>query len=783
VVGSLLLGVAAEPNTSSLYNHISSLYNHIAMMRRMKFGVMPLLGIVATTILTLSGWVASGADVAVVVNDNNMKLSSATTEEIPLKDISSRAVKRKQRRERHLQQQQTQRLTSVEDSPELNHIVTEFEEYVLVSIVAIPALVTAQGLKEVAQAFVDAYTVTSLCSSDGNDFRILEEAVILHTVMDGFGDDSSLDVEALANHTETDGWVPRDVTYLMVTRGRGIACEDQVRLFANATTLMATNETGGSQTRKRQRQLDGWRAAKSSSASKLKLVTKGWSRKVLSVRGLTGKGGYNLDQAGDKVENTSVGKGQDAPLITTGKVDPCDCEGPPMEDFLQVYNDLIENADVSANYAMSNFDVVDIVQLQHIEDCDPSHLTIFNATVELEVDYAILNSDEYSMADLEHAFLEAYNQVNALNGDICDLFFRRIVSVATQSRDNRSRHLSNTKTPLLSLSTSIGRKQRDLQQQQQQQEQNETMNNVTASPGAFPTVWQPAPAVSAPVAAPIRNSHFTPITLFIRATCNRCSINGQRLFDDTGARRRLPEQNDDFPPIDTLVLAQQTSRLLEFDEMSYYHSATDCRCAETAIRRGPTSTEFLEMIQVVASIPIKSLIQVTSPESVQDMMESITATISIQVNIQGQTPESAPGILDLLVQDAYNKVATTVCDPFVRTMIDATLQTSLVVVVVEGNVDLLFRVMVQCQGCGDVFSEEEMNDSNDVRRRELQDPGHCDVQAPLRGPTKIEFDTALEVLLVGNLIPNLGPPTTESPTAAPTTAPSTPAISTPFPAE
>jgi hypothetical protein len=732
-------------------------------------GVMPFLGIVATTILTLSGWVASSADVSIDVNDNSMKVSSATTDEQPEKGISSLAAGQKQRRERHLQQQQqtqAQELHSAEDDTVMNSTVTEFEEYVLLSIVAIPALVTEQGLKDVAQDFVDAYTVASLCSTNPNGFRTMEEAEILPNFVHGFGDDSGLDDGSLTNRSETDSWIPRNFTYLMVTRGRGVACGDQVWLFANATVLMATNDTGKTETRKRQRQLDGWREATSSPPSKLKRDTKGWSRKSLSVRGLTSKGGSSVGQAGGETE------GQEPP---TEKGDPCDCEGPPMVDFLQVYNDVIENVHVTAEYATSHFDVVDIIQLQLIEDCDPSNLTIFNATVELEVDYSVLNSDEYSVTDLEDAFLESYNQVNALNGDICDLLFRRIVSVDTQSFDNRSRHLSKTKNPVLSLSTSIGQQQRDLQQQ----ERNETMNNVTASPWASQTVRQPAP-VSAPVGAPIRNSHFTPVTLFIRATCNRCAINGQRLFDDTGARRQLPEQDDDFRPMDTVLFAQQTSRLLEFDETSYYHSTTDCRCAENAIRRGPTSTEFLEMIQDVASIPISSVMQVTPPESVARVMGSMTTTISVEVNIKGQTPESAPGILDILVQDAYNTVATNICDPFARTMTDATLQTSLVAV--EGNVDLLFRVTVQCRGCDDLFSDEDVNDSNDVMRRELLETGHCDTQAPLRGPTKIEFDTALDALLVGSLIPNLSQPTTDSPTAAPTTAPST-AIQTPFPAE
>jgi hypothetical protein len=67
-----------------------------------------------------------------------------------------------------------------------------FEEYVLLEVVAVPALITEQGLKNVAQAFVDAYENTSICSRKGNGFRTVEEAEILPDAVDAFGDDYGL---------------------------------------------------------------------------------------------------------------------------------------------------------------------------------------------------------------------------------------------------------------------------------------------------------------------------------------------------------------------------------------------------------------------------------------------------------------------------------------------------------------------------------------------------------------------------------------------------------------
>jgi hypothetical protein len=175
--------------------------------------MVPLLLGLATLFLTGPGWFASGEVVVVVVVDDNMEGSTASDGVYKIFVNGRRPSSHKTYKTNGGPEQWQRELQSLSNCTLLNGEVV-FEEYVLLEVVAVLALITKQGLKNVAQAFVDAYQNTSICSRKGNGFRTVEEAEILPDAVDAFRDDYGL---VLDPQTGQDDLVPRNFTYLMVT--------------------------------------------------------------------------------------------------------------------------------------------------------------------------------------------------------------------------------------------------------------------------------------------------------------------------------------------------------------------------------------------------------------------------------------------------------------------------------------------------------------------------------------------------------------------------------------
>ena len=120
----------------------------------------------------------------------------------------------------------------------LDDVVNVWVEYVLLSVQAIPQLITEEGLENIGTAFVQAYNSIVPCPTSesaitidgsGGAFRKMDFATILPNAVDAFGDDYGLDLGIQEDDqtnivTEQEGLILRNFTYLMVTRGRCNVC-------------------------------------------------------------------------------------------------------------------------------------------------------------------------------------------------------------------------------------------------------------------------------------------------------------------------------------------------------------------------------------------------------------------------------------------------------------------------------------------------------------------------------------------------------------------------------
>lgn len=370
-------------------------------------------------------------------------------------------------------------------------------------------------------------------------------------------------------------------------------------------------------------------------------------------------------------------------------------------------------------------------------DGEARPLTVYNCSDEVnsfETDIIIdfvgdpdLASDEELMA-LVGAIQDTYNSLNSfLNTETCDLLFREITSVEIDLDAIRNRR-------------------RQLQ-----------FGGVSGGRFNYTIV-----------------QYYSSIA-HIRGNCRKCGKDAALLTNDASRRLELAADKNAQSLVPDGVFSRQMA--LTGDTIE------DCTCSATADEfRPPSRQEFatalgnaVEVLRSQGEIDfITRVEEITEVNPVNCSAEVTVQTVNVQVNMTGN-PGNASTLDERALEEsfarAYNEIAEDSCDPFFRTVVDASL---LGVDILEDDTFNLgqrtrhlmrprlnftipfaafFQIELQCRGCGPgtpIFGNDAARRLDAVvgRRMQQQDTCYCSTGAVNEeAPSATDFSAAYELVI------------------------------------